>query len=36
MSRKTFNLITSVSGGVATIVSAVIAYIQPYFLFVTL
>ena len=31
MSRKTFNLITGVSGGVATMVSAVIAYIQPAF-----
>ena len=31
MSRKTFNLVTGISGGVATIASAVIAYIQPAF-----
>lgn len=29
MSKKTFNLITGISGGVATITSAVIAYLQP-------
>ena len=31
MSRKTFNLITGISGGVATIAGAVIAFIQPPF-----
>lgn len=31
MSKKTFNLITGISGGVATIASAVIAFIQPAF-----
>ena len=31
MSKKTFNLIVGVSGGIGAIASAVVAYIQPLY-----
>ncbi len=31
MSKKTFNLVVGISGGIAAIASAVVAYVEPAF-----